>query len=105
MIRSALKTIKDRIKILGSEENDDISDIRKHIKGKLDESIVSESYWIDGDNDLVHIRQIDFEKLKERFAKKKHKRVALQGLKTKIENQIQKMVEENRTRMDFKDRF
>jgi type I restriction enzyme R subunit len=104
-VRSALKAIKDRIKILGPEENDDISDIRKQIEGKLDESIVSEPYQIDGDNDLVDIGKIDFEKLKERFAKKKHKRVALQKMKTKIENQIQKMVEQNRTRMDFKERF
>lgn len=104
-VRSALKAIKDRIKILGPEENDDISDIRKKIEKKLDESIVSEPYLIDDDADLVDISQVDFEKLKERFAKKKHKRVELQKMKTKIENQIREMVEQNRTRMDFKERF
>jgi len=104
-VRSALKAIRDRIKILGPEENDDISDVKKQINQKLDESIVSEPYQIDGDSEIVDIGQVDFQKLKERFARKKHKRVELQKMKTRIENQIQKMVEQNRTRMDFKERF
>lgn len=104
-VRSALKAIKDRIKILGPEENDDISYVKKQINEKLDQSIVSEPYQIDGDGELIDIGQVNFEKLKERFAKKKHKRVELQKMKTKIENQIRQMVEQNRTRMDFKERF
>ena len=104
-VRSALKAIKDRIKILGPEQDDDITEVKKEINEKLDESIVSEPYTIDGDTEIIDIGQVDFEKLKERFAKKKHKRVELQKMKTKIENQIQQMVEENRTRMDFKERY
>ncbi|MDZ7694016.1 MAG: type I restriction endonuclease subunit R [Balneolaceae bacterium] len=104
-VRSALKAIRDRIKIIGPDKNDDISDVRKEIEGKLDESIVSEPYRIDGDSELIDIGQVDFEKLKERFGKKKHKRVALEKMKTKIEQRVQEMVEQNRTRMDFKERF
>jgi len=104
-VRSALKAIKDRIKILGPEKNDDISEIKKEINKKLDEGIASEPISIDGDNELIDIGQVDFEKLKERFGKTKHKRVALQKMKTRIEQRVQEMVEQNRTRMDFKERF
>ncbi len=104
-VRAALKAIKDRIKILGPRETDDISDIEQSINKKLDESIVSEPYEIEGDNELIDLAQVDFETLKKRFARKKHKRVELQKMKTRIENRIQQMVEQNRTRLDFKERF
>lgn len=104
-VRSALKAIKDRIKIIGPEKNDDITEIKQQVSEKLDQAIVSEPYQIDGDNERIDIGNVDFEKLKERFAKKKHKRVALEKMKTKIEQQVREMVEENRTRMDFKERF
>lgn len=104
-VRSALKAIKDRIKIIGPEKNDDISEVKKEIEKKLDEGIASEPITIDGDNELIDIGQVDFDKLKKRFSKKKHKRVALEKMKTKIEQQVQEMVEQNRTRMDFKERY
>ena len=104
-VRSALKAIKDRIKIIGPQPTDDISYIKKKINKKLDESIASSPYRIDGEGEIIDIGQVDFEKLKERFAKKKHKRVELQKMKSIIEQQVQQMVEQNRTRMDFKERF
>lgn len=105
-VRSALKAIADRIKVLGPYQPDNISDVEKKIEEKLDESIVSEGYAIDyKDADLIDIGNIDFEKLKERFGKKKHKRVALEKMKTILKQRIERMVEQNRTRMDFKERF
>jgi len=104
-VRSALKAIKDRIKILGPDQNDDVSYLEDQIDEKLDDAIGTEPYRVDGVSERVDISQVDFEKLKERFARKKHKRVAIEKMKTKIEHQIREMVEENRTRMDFKERF
>ena len=104
-VRAALKAIKDRIKIIGPQQTDDISEVKKKISDKLDESIVSEPYEIYDDGNLIDIGKVDFEKLKERFAKKKHKRVELQKMKSVIEQRVQEMVEQNRTRMDFKERY
>lgn len=104
-VRSALKAIADKIKILEPFQPDDITEVQTKIEKKLDESIVSEGYTIDYDTDLIDIGRIDFEKLKERFNKKKHKRVALEKIKSTLKERIEAMVEQNRTRMDFKERF
>jgi type I restriction enzyme, R subunit len=62
-------------------------------------------YTIDYDADPVDIGKIDFEKLKEKFNKKKHKRVEVEKMKSSLKERIEEMVEQNRTRMDFKERF
>jgi type I restriction enzyme R subunit len=102
---SALKAIKDRIRIIGPQPTDDISSIEMRIEQKLDKSIISDSIEIDRDGELIDISQVDFDKLKDRFGSLKHKRIALQKVKTHIEQQMQRMVEQNRTRMDFKERY
>jgi type I restriction enzyme, R subunit len=104
-VRSALKAIADKIKILEPFQPDDISEVEQQIEEKLDESIVSEGYTIDYDADPVDIGKIDFEKLKEKFNKKKHKRVEVEKMKSSLKERIEEMVEQNRTRMDFKERF
>jgi type I restriction enzyme R subunit len=104
-IVSALKAIKERIKIIGPQPADDISTIEKKIIQKLDESIISDSIEIKEDGELIDISQVDFDKLKDRFGKMKHQRIALQNMKTQIEQQMQRMVEQNRTRMDFNERY
>jgi len=104
-VRSALKAIADKIKILEPFQPDDISEVEAKIEEKLDESIVSEGYTIDYDTELIDIGKIDFDKLKERFNKKKHKRIELEKIKTTLKERIEQMVEQNRTRMDFKERF
>jgi type I restriction enzyme, R subunit len=103
--RSALKAISDLIKRLGPSGEDDIEEIRKEIQQRLDQSIVSSPVILDDGTEPIDISTIDFEKLKERFAKKKNKRVELQKLKTQIEQTIEQMVEQNRSRIDFKEQF
>lgn len=104
-VRAALKAISDFIKQLGPSTGDSIDEIKKEVNRKLDESIVSQPTIIDDGSKPIDISEIDFEKLKERFAKKKNKRVELQKVKTEIEEKIAKMVEQNRTRIDFKEQF
>lgn len=104
-VRAALKAISDFIKQLGPSTGNSIDEIKKEVNRKLDESIVSQPTIIDDGSKPIDISEIDFEKLKERFAKKKNKRVELQKVKTEIEEKIAKMVEQNRTRIDFKEQF
>ena len=104
-VRAALKAISDFIKQLGPSTEDDIREVREEVNKKLDSSITSKpSINVDGSKP-IDISEIDFEKLKERFAKKKNKRVELQKVKSQIEEKIAKMVEQNRTRIDFKEQF
>ena len=106
-VRAALKAIADRIRVLSPTSSKDISEVRRQVEDVLDASIASKSYTIDevADYDVVDLSRIDFEKLKERFAKSSRKRVDTEKLKTSLEEKIDKMVEQNRTRMDFRERF
>ncbi|WP_234567493.1 type I restriction endonuclease subunit R [Rhodohalobacter sp. 614A] len=104
-IRSALKAISDLIKRLGPTPNDDLTSLYVKIEEKLDESIHSKSYVIDSGSDAIDLSNVDFEKLKDRFAKTKNKRVALQKIKVQIEDKLEKMIEQNHTRIDFKEQF
>ncbi|MDZ7808348.1 MAG: DUF3387 domain-containing protein [Gracilimonas sp.] len=103
--RSALKAISDFIKRLGPTTEDDLDKVREEITGKLDKSIKSKPYIIDEGSEPIDLSNIDFDKLKERFAKKKNKRVALQKVKGTIEERLEQMIEQNRSRIDFKEEF
>jgi type I restriction enzyme R subunit len=103
--RAALKAIADLIKRLGPSTEDDLNEVREEISDKLDQSIKSKPYIIDEGSEPIDLSNIDFEKLKERFAKKKNKRVELQKVKATIEDRLEQMMEENRTRIDFKEEF
>lgn len=104
-VRSALKAISDLIKRLRPTPNDDLTSLYVKIEEKLDESIHSKSYVIDSGSDAIDLSNVDFEKLKDRFAKTKNKRVALQKIKAQIEDKLEKMIEQNHTRIDFKEQF
>jgi type I restriction enzyme R subunit len=104
-VRSALKAISDLIQQLGPSTDDDITKVKEKINEKLDQSITSKPYIIDDGSEPIDLSNIDFEKLKERFAKKKNKRVELQKVKATIKEKIDKMVAENRSRIDFKEQF
>ncbi|MEX0608904.1 MAG: type I restriction endonuclease subunit R [Balneolaceae bacterium] len=103
--RAALKAISDFIKRLGPSTEDNLSEVREEIRENLDRSIKSKSYIIDQDSEPIDLSSIDFEKLKERFAKKKNKRVELQKVKVTIEERLEQMIEENRSRIDYKEEF
>ena len=104
-VRAALKAISDFIRQLGPSTEEDIEQVRRKVNKKLDEAISSSPVIEDDGAEPIDISEIDFEKLKERFAKKKNKRVELQKVKTQIEEKIAEMVEQNRSRIDFKEQF
>ena len=105
--RAALKAIADRIKVLSPTDTQDISEVRKQVEDVLDQSIAGKSYSIDPveEYQIIDLSKIDFEKLKEKFAKSDRKRIEAEKVKSSIEEKIEDMVAQNRTRMNFKERF
>jgi type I restriction enzyme R subunit len=105
--RAVIVNIAEAIKSL--EPVPDISGVMEQVEGLLDESIATEGYIIrepeeKGWGGKIDIAQIDFEELKEKFEKGK-KRTEIEKLKSALQNKILAMVELNRTRMDYLERF
>lgn len=83
----------------------DISELMEDIETLLDSSVSAEEYVIkdpsDGPTDLG---RLDFEALQQRFARGR-KRTEAERLRATIERKLNQMVEANRTRVDFKEKF
>lgn len=87
----------------------DISEVMKDIEQLLDDSIATEGYKIIREKvpdtvPLIDLSQIDFEKLKEKFPTSK-KRTEAERLKALISRKLNEMLQQNRSRMDFLERF
>ncbi len=86
----------------------DISAVMEQIEGILDESIVAEEsaiYQRMGDDaKLVNLSEIDFEVLQKKFSKD-YKRAKVQTERAKIEDRITRLVQLNRTRINFLEKF
>lgn len=104
---STLSVLAEKIRTL--EPEPDISGVMNDIEEVLDRSIAAEGYVIDvptGPEErehLVDISGIDFDALEEAFGS--HKAAANQKAKAAIKRRVQQMVEKNRTRMDYLERF
>ncbi len=87
----------------------DISEVMKDIEQLLDDSIATEGYKIIRETDpeakpLIDLSRLDFEKLKAKFTKNK-KRTEAERLKAMISRKLNEMIQQNRSRMDFMERF
>ena len=92
----------------------DISEVMGQVEELLDESIDAEGYVIREtpatygaggvEEHWVDLAQIDFEALKERFAKGK-KRTEAEKLKGQVNSKLKHMLRLNHTRMDYLERF
>ncbi len=86
----------------------DISEVMGRVEELLDESIAAEGYVIheaeEGEEKLIDLSQIDFDKLQERF-KTARKRTEAEKLRALIEGKLQAMVKLNKARMDFLEKF
>ncbi|MBI2634739.1 type I restriction endonuclease subunit R [Candidatus Peregrinibacteria bacterium] len=98
---TALKVILARIQDL--EPKADIDEVREQIEDLLDESIETGGYNITT-LAKIDLSQIDFEKLREYF-QKKQKNIAVEALKTKLEEKLKEMVKINPSRMKFMEKF
>jgi type I restriction enzyme, R subunit len=84
----------------------DISDVRQGIEDVLDASIASDGYIIrwQKKDERIDLSKIDFDALKEHFEKNKKKR-STESLKNEIKNKLQGMMQKNKTRADFYEKF
>jgi type I restriction enzyme R subunit len=84
----------------------DIEGVRKEVEALLDASISTEGYVIreSEETGVLDLRSLDLAKLEERFAKGRE-RAATEELRGAIERALKRLVELNRTRMDYQERF
>jgi type I restriction enzyme R subunit len=85
----------------------DISDVKGGIEEVLDASIASEGYVIRGkgtDEERIDLSKIDFEALKKHFDQGK-KNTLTEKLKNEVEKKLKEMMQENKTRADFYEKF
>ncbi len=93
------------------EQPGDISVVMAAINKLLDESIAADGYRIrEGANRggrpaVINLADIDFDVLAKRFEKSNRKNVELEQLRVAIQAQLGRMVELNRTRVDYLERF
>ena len=103
-----VKVIADKIRALTPPA--DISQVMQQVEELLDESIATEGYIIReggvpyGDDHLIDLSNIDFEKLARKF-KASRKRTLNEKLKGALAQKLIAMVRLNRTRMDFMEKF
>jgi len=85
----------------------DISGVMSDLDALLDDSIATEGYRIGGRpaaESLIDLSQIDFAALQKKFEEGK-KATETEKLKGQIEKKLEKMVRENKGRIDFMEKF
>lgn len=98
-----LHNLEAKIKALSPEVN--IDTVKGGIEDVLDYSIDAEGYIIADDKEnIVDLSGLDFEKMRKDF-EKKHKNTEMQKLKSKVEQVLSNMLEQNKTRTDYLERF
>lgn len=85
----------------------DIAEVMNDVEALLDDSIATEAYRIEAAEKpapLVDLSKVDFEKLAKQFEKSR-KRTEAEKLKALLSNKLAKMLSENRSRVDFLEKF
>ena len=87
----------------------DISEVMRAIEQLLDESVSTEGYVIHaqaapGEDHRLDLSRIDFDALRARFERGR-KRTEAERLRSLLEAKLRPMVERNRARMDFLEKF
>jgi type I restriction enzyme R subunit len=101
---SCLVTIAESIRAKLNPSPPDVSAIMADVRGLLDQSIVG-TVIREGGAATLDLSKIDFQALAERFKKGKKKATELEVLRVAVEAQLNRMVEENPTRTDFRQKF
>ena len=101
---ACLSTIAQAIRTKLNPDPPDISKVLQDINTLLDNSITGHSISEVGPPAL-DLSKINFEALAKRFEKSSHKNTDLEVLKAAIKAKLEKMVELNRTRADFSEKF
>jgi type I restriction enzyme R subunit len=101
---ACLTTLAEAIRAKLNPNPPDISQVMGQINGLLDESITGHEIRDQGPPAL-DLSKINFEALAQRFKASKHKNTDLEVLKAAIRAQLEKMIQLNRTRADFAEKF
>lgn len=101
---ACLSTLADTIRAKLNPNPPDISLVMRQINRLLDESITGHEIREQGPPAL-DLSKINFEALAKRFEKSRHKNTDLEVLKVAIRAQLEKMIQSNRTRADFAEKF
>ncbi|MPM52655.1 hypothetical protein SDC9_99415 [bioreactor metagenome] len=98
-----LHSLANKIRSLTPSAN--IDDVMQRIEQVLDVSIDAQGYIISDDKEnTVDLSSLDFEKMRRDF-EKKHKNIEMQKLKDMVEKVLYEMLEQNKTRTDYVERF
>ena len=101
---ACLTTLADAIRAMLNPNPTDISKVMGQINNLLDESIIGHEIRQEGPPAL-DLSKINFEALAKRFKESKHKNTEIEVLKAAIRAKLEKMIELNRTRADFAEKF
>ncbi len=101
---ACLTTLAEAIRAKLNPNPPDITQVMGQINGLLDESITGHAIREEGPAPL-DLSKINFEALASKFKQSKHKNTDLEVLKAAIRAQLEKMIQLNRTRADFAEKF
>ena len=101
---ACLKTLAEAIRATLNPNPPDISQVMNAINGLLDKSIKGHEIRLSGPPAL-DLSKINFEALAKRFREAKHRNTDLEVLKAAIRAQLDKLIQLNRTRADFGEKF
>jgi len=101
---ACLTTLAEAIRATLNPNPPDISQVMNDINSLLDESITGHEIREQGPPAL-DLSKINFEALAQRFKESKHKNTDLEVLKAAIRAQLERMIQLNRTRADFAEKF
>ncbi len=112
-VYALISVIAQKIKNLTAPT--DIAEVMTAVENLLDQSIASEAYVIEAEqNDYntqnqdatqrIDLSQIDFEMLRERF-RDAHKRIEVERLRSAINAKLAAMIRLNKNRMDYQTKF
>jgi type I restriction enzyme R subunit len=104
---SAICTVGKKLNALAPPA--DITEVMKEIEQLLDDSIATEGYKIvqeeeSGVHPPIDLSKVDFEALRKKFARQ-HQRTEAERLKALISKKLNEMIQQNRSRMDYLERF
>ena len=101
---ACISTLAECIRTSLNPNPPDISQVMNNITGLLDGSITGHAIREQGPPAL-DLSKINFEALAKRFKEAKHKNTDLEQLKSAIRAKLEKMIQLNRTRADFAEKF
>jgi len=99
-----LSTLVEAIRVKLNPNPPDISKIMGGISDILDESITGLAIRKEGPAAL-DLSKINFQALAKKFKESKHKNTDLESLKAAIHSKLEKLIQANKTRADFSEKF